>query len=397
MPEIRALQHIYSSVERGYFPHQPRGFQTVSLSRELIHSADLQALERAAVYSLNSERRRASDFPVKETFFVLPSGASAVGRIRDSGTDSMGREGNYIAHHLIISHDELTSASASPFAILDCLSSANDTDLTPRDLQPVIIDLPAGSFSIDALTRMDSEFAANLMAAVTEKKDKTVLLIGKESRSVIAGLLASLPAEERTGVTFSTHFFESGHLRSLFSVVAADSRAEAPSQRQDYFVFDLEEGSFPRIPITSAFSGWISQSAKSGRWDEIRSFNQVLNQLRSSESVIASPPTITRPACGVLWEKAGLKAARALVGNADSICNYMVIGPSRREIAEVLLTIGSPSEVCGKADEDIAKECLSLLSKAAPGRAWKVWVERWKNDPLLALASDKKSWWRVWG
>jgi hypothetical protein len=83
MPTFNALQHIFSSVERGYDPRRKRGFQTVAASEELAGTEDLRALEKAAFYTISRERRRVRDFPVKQAFSRLPSGRFAIGRTVD--------------------------------------------------------------------------------------------------------------------------------------------------------------------------------------------------------------------------------------------------------------------------------------------------------------------------
>jgi hypothetical protein len=142
MPTLRALQHIFSSVERGYDPQLGRGFQTVAVAAELVGTEDLRALERAAFYTVSRERRAARDFPVKEAFFRLPSGRFALGRTVDWGTDSLGREGNYLTHHLILRRDDLLAAGGNPFALLDTARLAEPgLDLTPRALLPLAIEI----------------------------------------------------------------------------------------------------------------------------------------------------------------------------------------------------------------------------------------------------------------
>ena len=49
----------------------------------------LHALERAAFYTVSPERRSSGSLPVKESFFLLPSGRFAVGRTIDFGADSL--------------------------------------------------------------------------------------------------------------------------------------------------------------------------------------------------------------------------------------------------------------------------------------------------------------------
>jgi hypothetical protein len=392
MAEVKSLQHIYSSAERGYFPHQGRGFQTVALSTPLVGTEDLKTLERAAFYSVSAERRRANDLPVKETFFHLPSGAMAAGRITDAGMDSMGREGNYLAHHIIFSRDDFLAAGANPFALLDALPEEND--LTPRELPPMTIEV--SDDPIPHLPSPISHLAANLALAVADRRDKTVLMIGKEAttRNALLWLISSLAREERIEMTFSTHFYECHNLHSMFSVVAAGSRAEAPSQRQDYLIFDFDEGEFPRLAPASQYSAWLAECVRADERDEILALNQVLNELRHSDRVSLLPPASKR-AVAALCEKAGMDAARAIAGDAGLIIEFLKHAPSPKEMADKLLALGSPSNLCG-ASEDAASECMLSLRAAASTKAWNRWTERWKSDPLLAQSSAvKQPWWRL--
>src|SRR5436305_1601323 len=97
MPRLEALQHVACNVERGYFPNRGPGFQTVAMSPELEGTPDLKKLETVApYYEVAAARRGAGTFPVKETFFYLPSGRAAIGRTVDWGTGPSGREGNYL-------------------------------------------------------------------------------------------------------------------------------------------------------------------------------------------------------------------------------------------------------------------------------------------------------------
>jgi hypothetical protein len=141
MAIVHALQHFFSSVELGYFPQHGRGFQTVAVTEALVGTEDLRVLERAAFHALSPQRRVAGDRPVKETFLHLPSGRLAIGRTVDWGTDSMGREGNYLTHHVVLTRDDFLAIGANPFAILDTTRLATpETDLTVRALPPLDIE-----------------------------------------------------------------------------------------------------------------------------------------------------------------------------------------------------------------------------------------------------------------
>lgn len=403
MPIINALQHLFSSVERGYDPRRKRGFQTVAVAEELVGTEDLRVLEDAAFYAVSAERRAAKDFPVKETFFRLPSGSFAVGRTVNWGTDSLGREGNYLTHHLVCKRDDLLAARANPFAMLDAARLAEaDSDLTPRALPPLALEVTAVPTDLRVLAGGNAELLASLAAAVVDGGAKTALLVGAEARSrqALRGLFAALAEEERLRLTFSTHFNEAHHLRPLFALAAVKSRAEAPSQREDYHVFDLDGGEFPQLSPASAYAAWLAECLRSRRWEEVCALNGALDELRSEhgERGKSSLPVGAR-AGAALWERAGAKVVRALVGEGRLIVEFLRHSPSPRPLADALLAAASPSELCGvEAATEEAQACLSALHSAATGKVWRMWVKRWEGDSALtSLAPDSPPWWKRWG
>ncbi len=401
-PSLRALQHIFCSVARGYFPQQGRGFQTVALAEQLAGTEDLRALEDAAFYAVSRARRRVRDFPVKQAFFRLPSGRFAIGRTVDWGTDSLGREGNYLAHHLVLSRDDLLAAEANPFAILDAARLAEGgMDLTPRALPPLAIEVAPAEADFHGFDGISTELMASLAAAAVDGGERTALLIGDEAQTegVLRGLFAALAAEERLRLTFSTHFYESSHLRSLFALATVRSRAEMPSQRESYLVLDLDDGEFARISPASAYADWLVDCLRSRRWGEIGALNAVLDGLRNGQGEIEkdSWPVGAR-ACAALWERAGTAVARALLGETRVALEFLRQLPSPRELADALLTAASPSKLCGSnTAPDAAQDCLSALRSAATGKVWREWVKQWRDDPALALfAPVAQPWWRRW-
>jgi hypothetical protein len=398
MPIIHVLPHLFSSVERGFDPRRKRGFQTVAVAEALVGTEDLQVLEDAAFYALSAERRAAQDFPVKETFFRLPSGRFAIGRTVNWGTDSLGREGNYLTHHLVCEREDLLAVGANPFAILDAARLAEaDSDLTPRALPAVALDVTAGE--TDLHTGGNGELLAQLAAAVVDGGAQTALLIGDEaqSRQVLRELFAALAWEERLRLTFSTHFYEANHLRSLFALVTVKTRTEAPSQREQYAVFDWESGAFPRVPTASAYAEWLAGCLRAGRWSEITVLNAALNALRSGVAWQESLPT-NAPACAALWERAGLKVAPVLLGKAMAMTAFLQHLSAPRQLADKLLASGSPTELCGvEAAPEIVQACLSALRAAATAKVWREWLKRWHDDSALAeIVSAPKPWWQLW-
>jgi len=405
MPIINALQHIFSSVERGYDPRRKRGFQTVAVAEELAGTEDLRALEDAAFYAVSRERRAAKEFPVKQAFFRLPSGRFAIGRTVDWGTDSLGREGNYLAHHLVLSRDDLLAAGANPFAILDAARliekmAEGGMDLTPRALPPLAIEVAPTEAGFHGFEGISAELLASLAAAAVDGGERTALLIGGEARAegLLRGLFAALATEERLRLTFSTHFYESHHLRSLFALATVRSRAEAPSQRENYAVFDLDDGEFARISPTSAYADWLADCLRSRRWEETVALNRALDRLRGGKEIRKDSLPTNAKACAALWERAGTPVARALVGEARLALEFLRHLPLPRSLADALLDAAAPSELLGtNASAEDVNDCLPALRSAATGKVWRAWVKRWSGDPALAsFTQDAQPWWRRW-
>jgi GTPase-associated protein 1 len=249
------------------------------------------------------------------------------------------------------------------------------------------------------LAGFDQELLANLATAAVDGGEKTALLIGDEaqSRAVLEGLYATLATEERLRLTFSTHFYESNHLRPLFAFVTVRSRAEAPAQRHDYTIFDLDDGEFPSIWPASAYSDWLSDCLRSGRWEDIDALNAVLNKLRGGHQGNDFIPTGKR-ACAALWERAGTAVAPALVGDARLVVEFLRHSPAPRPLADALLAAAAPSELCGvSVAPDSADACLSALYSKATRKGWRAWTQRWKDDTtLISFLPKVRPCWQLW-
>jgi hypothetical protein len=252
---------------------------------------------------------------------------------------------------------------------------------------------------------------------------KTILLIGDEaeSRDLLHGLFAVLAVEERLRLTFSTHFYESDHLRSLFALATVRSRAEAPSPRENYLLFDLEEGEFPALSPTSAYARWLAEGLRSGWWEEIHTLNAVLNWLRRRPQGAKLPALDERPqgarlpalderpqgarlplpmphsplSYRALWERAGVKVAQVLWGNPSQVYAFLPLLPSPRPLADALLA-ASPSELCGEeTTPEVVIACLAALRSAATPKVWQTWVKRWEQEPwLIPFRRDAQPWWQ---
>ena len=177
MNTMNVSQHLFSSVERGYFPKHGRGFQTVAITPDLGRTEDLAYLEDLSFYALSREARTAEIKPTKETFFKLPSGKLAVGRTISTGTDSLGREGNYVTHHVIFEEQDF---SGNVFAVLNSLREMDVTaDLTPRELSKVALKISDYKFDPEKLNELNAEAVTNFYQLAMSDSEKTILLIGE--------------------------------------------------------------------------------------------------------------------------------------------------------------------------------------------------------------------------
>jgi hypothetical protein len=314
----------------------------------------------------------------------------------------LGREGNYLAHHLVLSRDDLLTAGANPFVILDGARLAEvGMDLTPRALPPLAINVAPAEPDFQGFDGISSELLASLAAAGVDGGEKTALIISDEARAegVLRGLFAALATEERLRLTFSTHFYESQHLRSSFALATIRSRAEAPARKENYVIFDLDGGEFARIPPSSAYADWLANCLRSRRWREIVALNGALDGLRDGKEIRRDSLFKNAEECKALWERAGTAVARAIIGEGQLVAEFLRKLPSPRLLADALLDAAAPSELCGpNTSAEYVNECLSALRSAATGKVWRAWVKRWNGDPILEqISQNQPQWWkRLW-
>ena len=398
MPAVEALEHVFSSVERGLFPGQGRGFQTVAASEGLIGSADLGVLEEAAFYALSRERRGRRDSPDKETFFRLPSGRFAVGRTVYRGVDALGREGNYLTRHLVVDREALLELDANPFALLDApeLSRASP-EVVPRRLPTLALDLPAAPPEARDADGTAPDLLAGLIAAIVDGGEKTVLLIGDEqaSRRAVRALFSLLAQEERLRLTFSSHFYESHHLRPRYALAAVGAGSEAPAQRQDYLAFDLAAGLALPARVQSAYARWLAGRVEARDWAPVAELNRLLDRLRGERRGAHGGSLPETPeACAALWERAGARAVPELLGRAQLLKTCL-----ERPLATALLAAAAPSALCGpEASPETIAGLLGEIKAVVAAGDWQDWVGRWRGDPALDLAGrQERPWWRKWG
>lgn len=387
MPTLQALQHLYSSVERGYRPEPGRGFQTVAVSRELAGTDDLKLLERAAFYAV---RRRDTSLPVKEAYFKLPSGRVAIGRTVDWGMDSLGREGNYLAHHLILEADAFRAAGADAFAVLDAAQpAAPKTDLTPRDLPPLELNVSPRLLVPPDPETAEPDLLAVLAYVLARPESTTEVILGDQPalRVWLRALFAALQVEERERTTFCTHFYESAHLRDLFRVVVLGSRSELSPKLEGCRIYDPSDrkptGPDPKGPQTP-YEQWLAEVVGKDRWEEVPLFQAVLGSLRESGSA-ARLGGLSAGGRGAVWSLEGARVSPALQGDPDLIAAFFEVDeplPIAEEAACKLLAF-SPASLCGSSQPGACHEALSALRAAASPRDWKGWLKKHRSEPLV--------------
>jgi hypothetical protein len=394
MNTMNVSQHLFSSVERGYFPKHGRGFQTVAITPDLQGTEDLSRLEDLSFYALSREARTAENKPIKETFFKLPSGKLAIGRTISAGTDSLGREGNYVTHHVIFDEQDFFG---NVFAVLNSLHEMDVTaDLTPRELPKVALKISDYKFDPEKLNDINAEAVTNFYQLALSNSEKTILLIGEPAPVLIESLFAFLLPEERLRLFFSTHFYESDSLRTNFKIVAVNQLGEMPSSLENYQEIDLSAPKINSAIQPSRHAKWLCECVAAKRWNEIENVNKIIAAVRRDEVPNSLPETAI--ARGVLRDLTSDESVKLLFGNTDYVREYLIelAECNNEKSIEKLMNISSPSELFGvAADEKIVKDSLQIIQNISRDRAWREWRKRYSSDAYFKLLPEAK-WWEIW-
>jgi hypothetical protein len=376
-------------VERGYRPEHGRGFQTVAVSRELAGTEDLKLLERASFYAV---RRREDGSPVKEVYFKLPSGRVAIGRTVEWGMDSLGREGNYLAHHLILDAEAFRAAGADAFAVLDAAQpAARGTDLTPRDLPA--LEIPVSTrFLVSApdAGAVNAELLGILASVLPRAENTTEVVIGDQAalRGWLRALFAALQLEERERATFCTHFYESANLRELFRVAVLGSRSELSPKLEGCRIYDPAEAQpsgppsgLPRNP----YEQWLAVVVGKDRWEEVPLFQAEVAGLRAAGGA-ERIGSLSPEARSALWTLEPERLLHALQGEPERIVQFFDAAEEplsvAGEAAERFLKL-TPVGICGSLPSEASVEALGRLREAGKPREWKAWLKKHRTDPRV--------------
>jgi hypothetical protein len=89
--------------------------------------------------------------------------------------------------------------------------------------------------------------------------------------------------------------------------------------------------------------------------------------------------------------------ASALFGKPVLIARLLTSPKANRELAEALLRVGSPTDLCGgSSDTECGAEALRALEAVAGKQAWREWSQRWAEELPEGAAAGKRPWWAVW-
>jgi len=113
---IEAAQHIYGNVEEEHSPRRIGGFQTLFYTKERLTIEEVEEIETRMAYFPSESN------PAKYLFFPLSSEKCVISRIIPlPGLDKYGRQGDYLAHNLILTRQDLTKIRYNPFMIIEIM------------------------------------------------------------------------------------------------------------------------------------------------------------------------------------------------------------------------------------------------------------------------------------
>jgi hypothetical protein len=379
MASLRVQRMVASNVPEGLAPERGAGFQTVWASEALLGTEDLRSLENAAsFYEVTPDRRARGDFPVRELALRLPSGRVGIGRISDAGASGSGRGGNYTACFISADVTELKETSADPFALVDrAFPEPVFGPLTPRRFPDAFLDIPGSQPKDGPFTSFPEEFAGSLATATLARGDKPVLMIGNEGtcRAMLHTLLLALPVEERWEVPFATHFYRACDVtRASYRLLTVRSWSEAPADRSEYRIFDVDARKPAENVAPSAYGNWLGARLMRGEADEIGRFNRSIWSFRAGGIRQAFPDT---PAwLAAAWELLGPELLPSLAPRRHSLAGLLSATVDRQPLADAILGAFGADELDPKLPEQ--RKLVEALRGAASPPAWAAWTRKWE-------------------
>jgi len=217
MKPIEAGQHIYANVEAEQSPQKLGGFQTLFHTQGFLTEAEVEELESHLVYFQPEVN------PVKRLFFRLSGGKVVVGQIVSlAGADRLGRTGRYLAHSLVFSAEDFTSAGLDPFQVFACFQFIATVEEAWRLSEGL-----SGNIGLARLELGQQQEAWDLKAAKPwpraelkklvsialrapelAQERKMVAFVGspRSIEEALAAAFIGLPTSLRPACSFDTHF-----------------------------------------------------------------------------------------------------------------------------------------------------------------------------------------------
>jgi len=226
MSTIKALQHIYTRVEREQSPHKLAGFQTLFYTISELKEAESDEIERRLPYY------RADIEPVKRIFFTTSSDKYIVTQIVPlTATDSAGRKGLYLAHSLVFSSEQFSKVGSNIFQIFHdfpFFTTMEETvkhgDFNTGNIPPVSVQIYDNSNQeVKAASEWPSQELKQLVLLALQAQslacdNRAVVIIGdpKKVESTLRAAFFGVPVQLRKYCTFDTYFHKCNFVATYY-------------------------------------------------------------------------------------------------------------------------------------------------------------------------------------
>lgn len=239
MAEVRAWQHIYTSVEREQSPRDRGGFQTLFYSQSGLTEAEVREMEARLVYF-------PSDIDaVKRIFATISTGKIMVAQIVHlAEPDRLGRKGRYLAHNLVFEPEAFAQIKSAPFSVLwqfpfitTVAQALEEGDLQTGDISPVPFELALElTHEVEAAKAWPVQILRDL-ALLALRADRlagdrlSLAFVGnpREVESALHAALFAVPAPIRPHCSFDTYFY---HCNLVSTYYWAIGLLESPANRR---------------------------------------------------------------------------------------------------------------------------------------------------------------------
>lgn len=279
---MKFLQHYYTSCIKGW--GTAPGFQTKAKSQEI--GADiLPILEKRSRYQIpyGNDPLDTENQPVSFSSFPLDDKRHCISLIQYVGVNFDNRPGNFFAHNLVCTKEELRQIDGNPFGILraGCFvkeSPDDELELDPIDVTPVLKE-PDEIYDFFC-QNFEAEHLRNLLNAILISKQlrrKVILALPqKDIAALIEGLILLLPPEVRFPFSFSTYQLDPYAQDFTCVGVLSGSKSQFRHTREEYdfqyLVFNFEENRFSEVPSASLYAEWMIKKLREHDYATIQNY-----------------------------------------------------------------------------------------------------------------------------